>query len=231
MPAHRGLWFVCKLPVSSNQVVNRRRKRKASDRFDEVIETADGDTPLGTTTVPTKTTDGGKKPRRKKAAGEKPSLLRRDSSTDLVETIIPWPEHFKFLSQLHRALNLVYTFCCTRKHFATTYDNIKSAVEAHTKKALKIEDVAQVKTLIPRAINFAFVDEDMLLVTIMGEEDGIKGGRAEHFRSLAEDESAPRGPTDGEFEGDSCSSNLWMEISKGRSSIRRLDCPRRRHRN
>jgi len=80
----------------------------------------------------------------------------------------------KQLSQLHRALNLVYTFYCTRKHFATTFENIKSAVEGHIKRLLLIEDVAQVKALIPRAITFAYVDEDMLLVTIMGEEDGIK---------------------------------------------------------
>ncbi len=55
------------------------------------------------------------------------------------------------------------------------------------------EDVAQVKALVPRAINFAYVDEEHLLVTLMGEEDGVKGGRAEHFRSLQEDEN---GPTD-----------------------------------
>jgi DEAD/DEAH box helicase domain-containing protein len=89
-------------------------------------------------------------------------------------------------------LNLVYTFCCTRKHFATTWDNIKAAVERHIKRPLVEDDVAQVKALIPRAINFAYVDEEHLLVTLMGEEDGVKGGRAEHFRSLQEDENAPK---------------------------------------
>lgn len=181
----------------SNQIVNRKRKRKepTQDKNEPPVDT-NTDSPSSTSTVPTKTTDGGKKPRRTKGAGGKPPILRRNSSTTLVETTIPWPDHFKYLSQLHRALNLVYTFCCTRKHFATTFENIKSAVEGHIKKPLLIEDVAQVKALIPRAITFAYVDEDMLMVTIMGEEDGIRGGKAEHFRSLAEDESGPKEPDD-----------------------------------
>ena len=170
----------------SHQVVPRKRRRKASPQ----AEDESADSPLSTTSsVPTKIQDGGKKARRKKGNGDKPPLLRHSSSTKLTETSIPWPEHFKQLSQLHRALNLVHTFCCTRKHFATTFDNIKSAVEGHIKRPLLVEDVAQVKAIVPRAINFAYVDEDMLQVTVMGEQDGVKGGRAEHFRSLAEDES------------------------------------------
>jgi DEAD/DEAH box helicase domain-containing protein len=156
------------------------------------------ESPSSTSTIPTKTQDGGKKPRRTKVAGANPPILRHSSSTNLVETSVSWPDHLKQLSQLHRALNLVYTFCYTRKHFATTFENMKSAAEGHTKRPLLIEDVAQVKALIPRAITFAYVDEDMLLVTIMGEEDGIKGGRTDHFRSLAEDES-------GQKEAENCS--------------------------
>ena len=175
----------------SNQVVNRKRKRKAAppEETQTPPPSYGYDAATNTTTVPTKTTDGGKKPRRAKGAGPKPPLLRRNSSTNLVETTIPWPDHFKYLSQLHRALNLVYTFCCTRKHFATTFDVIKSSVEGHIKRPLLVDDVAQVKALAPRAIAFAYVDEDALLVTIMGEEDGIKGGRAERFRSMDVDEN------------------------------------------
>ena len=174
----------------SNQIVHRKRKRKAPTA-NESQTSANGepDSPPSHSTIPTKTHDGGQKPQRAQSANGKPSILRRNSSTNLVETTIPWPDHFKQLSQLHRALTLVYTFCCTRKHFATTFDNIKSAVEGHIKKPLLVEEVAQVKALVPRAINFAYVDEEMLMVTIMGEEDGIKGRRADHFRSLAEDES------------------------------------------
>ncbi|MCJ1297485.1 hypothetical protein MMC08_000272 [Hypocenomyce scalaris] len=171
----------------SNQIV-RKKKRKAS------IEPAEPTTqpPLGgesqttTTTVITKTHDGGKKPRRNpnaKSGTSKPALLRRKSST-VVETTIPWPEHFNKLAQTHRALNLVYTFCCTRKHLATTFQIIKKAVEGHIKRELLVEDVAQIKALVPRAINFAYVDEALLQVAVLGEEDGIKGGRAKEFRSL-----------------------------------------------
>ena len=182
----------------SNRVVHKPRKRKAAVQ-DHVATPEDGESQESTTTtVPTKTNDGGKKPRRTKANGEKVPLLRKTSSTNLVESSIPWPIDLTRLAQVHRALNLVYTFCCTRKHLATTFDTIKSAVEGHIKRPLLIEDVARIKALIPRAINFAYVDEDMLQVTIMGEEDGIKGGRADHFRSLGQDESAMKAEASGQ---------------------------------
>lgn len=102
----------------------------------------------------------------------------------MVETTIPWPAELTRLGLTHRALNLVYTFCCTRKHLATTYETIKGAVENHIKRELTIEEVSAIKALIPRAVNFDYVDESALQVTMMGEEDGIKGGRAKEFRSI-----------------------------------------------
>ncbi|KIW34037.1 uncharacterized protein PV07_00839 [Cladophialophora immunda] len=171
--------------------VNRKRKRPAKDQGPQETDPSLVPPIAATTKVPTKTHDGGSKPRRSKGVST-PALSRTSSSSSLVESEVPWPDHFKYLCQLHRALNIVYTFCCTRKHFATTWDNIKSAVEGHIKKPLIEDDVAQVKALLPRAINFAYVDEEHLMVTLMGEEDGVRGGRADHFRSLEEDESAPR---------------------------------------
>jgi DEAD/DEAH box helicase domain-containing protein len=178
----------------SNIPINRKRKRKtAAELAGEVVaEALDS-----SATVPTKDHDGGSKPARRAKGGAKAPLLRRSSSTNLIESDVPWPDHFTYLNRLHGALNLVYTFCCTRKHFATTWDNIKSTVEGHIKRPLVVEDVAQVKALMPRAINFAYVDEEHLLVTIMGEEDGVKGGRADHFRSLQEDESERKEKADG----------------------------------
>ncbi|MCJ1484285.1 hypothetical protein MMC06_004453 [Schaereria dolodes] len=165
----------------SNQTV-RKRKRKSLPPEEFSNDTS----PTTTKTIPTKVQDGGKKPRRTPNAKDgisKPSLLRRDSST-MVETNITWPTHFTRLAQTHRALNLVYTFCCTRKHLATTFETIRTAVEGHIKRELLIEDVAQIKALVPRAINFAYVSEAMLQVTVIGEEDGVKGGRVKEFRSL-----------------------------------------------
>src|SRR5665213_3324786 len=132
----------------SNQVINRKRKRKVNEPAPAEGESSET-SPDSATTIPTKTHDGGSKPRRTKAT-VKPPILRRNSSTNLVESDIPWPDHFKYLDRLHRALSLVYTFCSTRKHFATTWDNIKSTVEEHIKRPLVVEDVAQVKALIPR---------------------------------------------------------------------------------
>lgn len=85
----------------------------------------------------------------------------------------PWPDFFKRLSQTHRALNLVYTFCCTRKHLATTFDNIRAAVQAQMGgRELTVEDVARIKALIPRAVRFEYVDEAVL--EVMGSLEGVK---------------------------------------------------------
>ncbi|EKG10099.1 Helicase [Macrophomina phaseolina MS6] len=176
----------------TNKTVRRPRKRKAQDGTP-----AEGDQPdqhaqsldtgqaassaSATATVPTKTHDGGKKPRRTKKYDANPTLQRGASST-FVESSVPWPEHFTKLQQTYRALNLVYTFCCTRKHFATTLDNIKSTVEGHIKRELLVDDVAQIKALVPWAINFVYVDEAMLQVNLMGSEDNMAGRKAHEFR-------------------------------------------------
>jgi len=159
----------------SNQIL-RKRKRKAlsTDVPDEGYP--DDPNSSTSTTLPTKAHDG-------LGTGKRPPLLRPSSST-VIETTIPWPESFSKLAQTHRALNLVYTFCCTRKHLATTFETIKKAVEGHIKRELLVTDVARIKALVPRAINFTYVDESSLQVAVLGEEDGIKGGRAKEFRSL-----------------------------------------------
>jgi len=158
--------------VSKQVVRNRKRKtlepEQSTDNLEESITTNTS------TTVPTKAHDGGKKPRRTVKDASRPNL-QRSSSSNVVETSIPWPAEFTALAQTHKALNLVYTFCCTRKHLATTFDTIRSAVEANTKRFLTIEEVAKVKTLVPNAINFQYVDELSLQVALMGEEDMRKG--------------------------------------------------------
>ena len=169
----------------SSQTV-RRNKRKAP--FDNPEAGLLGALPaISTSTNGTKTHDGGKKHRRApkdtNTGNDKPPLLRRDSSI-VIESSIPWPDELTKLAQTHRALNLVYTFCCTRKHLATTFETIKTAVEGHIKRELLISDIAWIKTLLPRAIQFAYVDESSLQVAMLGEENGIKGGRAKELQSL-----------------------------------------------
>ncbi|EGP88145.1 uncharacterized protein MYCGRDRAFT_40769 [Zymoseptoria tritici IPO323] len=165
--------------VTVPQITNRKRKRKTVPNPEEEdaipVSTPDGSiTDATTTTVPTKQTGGGAKPRRTKSATTKPSL-KRNASSAVIETSIPWPPAFTQLSQTHKALNLVYTFCCTRKHFATTLENLRSTVEANLKRELTTEDVAKVKCLVPHAINFQYVDETLLQVALMGEEDLRQG--------------------------------------------------------
>ena len=168
----------------SNQIVRKRKREIHTEASEEAGEKAAA--AATGTTIPTKTHDGGKKPRRTtnaNAGKAKPPLLRRESST-IVESTITWPDHFTRLAQTYRALNLVYTFCCTRKHLATTFETLKKAVEGHIRRDLLVGDVTQIKALVPRAVNFAYVDEASLKVAVLGEDDGIRGGRAKEFRSL-----------------------------------------------
>lgn len=114
----------------------------------------------GTDSNSTKTSRAPRQPRKPKASSKRtPSA--------------PWPDEFKDLARTHRALNLVYTFCCTRKHFATTFNNIKNAVQAQLggKSELTVEDIARMKALLPRAMRLEYVDEARLKVMAVGENE------------------------------------------------------------
>lgn len=88
----------------------------------------------------------------------------------------PWPQELKTLARTHRALNLVYTFCCTRKHFATTFDNIKTAVQAQLgdNHQLTVDDIARLKVLLPRSVRLEYVDEAKLEVMTVGEREALE---------------------------------------------------------
>ncbi len=130
--------------------------------------------------------------KRKSVQGKSPSNHQNSSACG---TKVPWPNHFIKLRQTHRALNLVYTFCCTRKHLATTFATIKKTVEGHIKRDLLVDDIAQIKSLIPNAINFAYVDQASLQVAVMGDEDSIQRGRDKdvHFLDVSVGEKASHG--------------------------------------
>jgi DEAD/DEAH box helicase domain-containing protein len=176
----------------SNQII-RKRKRKDVEGPDGTDNSsppseAGSETSTNTSTIPTKTHDGGSKPRRAPNAKQPPKLARNASSFSAsVTSTISWPPSFQTLEKTHRALNVVFTFCSTRKHLATTFDNIKSAVEGHIKRELKIEDVAQIVALRPGGINFAYVDEAMLQVDVRGAErdDTFKSGKADSWHAAA----------------------------------------------
>jgi DEAD/DEAH box helicase domain-containing protein len=83
---------------------------------------------------------------KRKAVSSAPPAKRRrkqlspskDGSAHSTETndIDPssWTQEFQQLEQVFRSLNTVYTFCCTRKHFPTTFENLKSSVENLTRR-------------------------------------------------------------------------------------------------
>ncbi|KAL3474895.1 hypothetical protein BJX99DRAFT_247939 [Aspergillus californicus] len=104
---------------------------------------------------------------RKPATKQQKTQQRKPSS--------PWPDVFKALFRTHRALNLVYTFCSARSHFATTFDNIKKAVQAQSGTELTVEDIARVKVLLPRAIRLEYVDATKLDVLSAGDREEIQG--------------------------------------------------------
>ena len=181
-----------KAATVSNQLV-RKRKRKIADGPQTPSPDADPDHPIidpvvstTTATISTKTHDGGTKARRTAKAKEPPRLARSQSSFSTpVTSCIPWPPAFQSLEKTHRALNLVYTFCSTRKHVITTFETIKSAVEGHIQKDLEIEDVVKIVALRPGGINFAYVDEAMLQIDVRGSErdDTFKTARNKTWTS------------------------------------------------
>lgn len=149
-----------------------KRKRVAANEPDT------GNSPKGndeTTTLKNKPTA---KRRTNGVKNIKPSLTKEVSR--IIECTIEWPLSFKSLDKTHKALNLVVTFCCTRRHVATTFDTIKSAVETHIHRPLTVEEVASIVALRPEAINFAYVDELMLELDIKGSErdDTFKTGKS-----------------------------------------------------
>ncbi|QPH09921.1 hypothetical protein C2857_000986 [Epichloe festucae Fl1] len=116
--------------------------------------------------------------------------LKKELSRE-VPCVIEWPDLFKSLEKTHRALNLVFTFCCTRKHLATTFATIKSAVETHTKQPLSENEVALIVALRPEGINFTYVDEFMLQLDVRGSErdDTFKSSRPSRSQAPVHDAS------------------------------------------
>ena len=175
-----------KAATVSNQIVKKRKRKQNDEGRGESPTEASFEASSSTSTVATKTHDGGAKPRRTPKAKQPPKLSRDASSmSNAVTSAVPWPASFQLLEKTHRALNLVFTFCSTRKHLATTFDNIKATVEGHIKRELRIEDVARIVALRPGGINFAYVDEAMLQVDVRGSErdDTFKGGRAKTWHT------------------------------------------------
>ncbi|OIW31752.1 P-loop containing nucleoside triphosphate hydrolase protein [Coniochaeta ligniaria NRRL 30616] len=169
-----------------------KRKRRTKTPAPDIASRDSSPSVAGSTPVPDADgQDGPSSSRRTKVKkGRAAGIKRSETAIKPVECVVEWPEWLKTLEKTHRALNLVFTFCCTRKHLVTTFDTIRSAVEANTKRDLRIDDVAAIVSLRADAIKFAYVDEVMLQIDVQGaeKEDTFKTGR---FRGKGSQAFAP----------------------------------------
>ncbi|KAI2635414.1 hypothetical protein GGS21DRAFT_81115 [Xylaria nigripes] len=152
-------------------IIKRKRKRPGSDVEEELARFGDGASSTDNTrSVSTETV--GRKDHNviTEVAKDAPAGKAAAQRQKNVERTIDWPPLFTELEKTHRALNLVLTFCSTRKHIATTFETIRSAVESHTKRELKVEDIAAIAALRPEGVFFGYVDEVILQTDIKGAE-------------------------------------------------------------
>ncbi|GAA5888384.1 hypothetical protein JCM6882_008599 [Rhodosporidiobolus microsporus] len=88
----------------------------------------------------------------------------KDKMEKLLVPSVDLPEHFSRLEKTFKALNTVYTFCSARKSMATTFDVLKGGVENLLKRPLEMHDIAQIKSLLPEVVSFAYISSDVLRV-------------------------------------------------------------------
>ncbi|SZF03535.1 unnamed protein product [Blumeria hordei] len=143
--------------VSESSKPTRKRKRQVEKNVDreELHPT--------TTVTASESTNSNTGPQKFSQTTLSKVDCEHDSS---IRSNILWPDFFKKLEKTHRALNLVFTFCCTRKQLATTFDTIKAAVENHIHRQLEIKEVAQIVALRPRGMSFTYVNKNLLQLDV-----------------------------------------------------------------
>ncbi|TRX97800.1 hypothetical protein FHL15_001555 [Xylaria flabelliformis] len=175
-----------KAATVSNRIIKRKRKRTGSDTGEQ---SPSGDGTPTHSVDPTDVTGNDLSTDTKEiqkdavASTDASGRQKKKKGIQKVQCLIDWPLRFTELVKTHRALNLVFTFCSTRRHLATTFDTIRSAVESHTKRELQVEDVAAIVAIRPEGIYFGYVDEIMLQTDIKGAERDMtfKSGRSKHI--------------------------------------------------
>ncbi|KAF7311613.1 DEAD H helicase [Mycena kentingensis (nom. inval.)] len=82
-----------------------------------------------------------------------------------VDKVAPeWPPYFNELFKVFKALNTVLAFVSSRKHMASSFPSIRASVESLLKRPLDLEDVAQLKSLLPDLVSFAYTPRNALMV-------------------------------------------------------------------
>ncbi|KAJ7771770.1 hypothetical protein B0H16DRAFT_1660723 [Mycena metata] len=75
-----------------------------------------------------------------------------------------WPQYFHDLFKVYKALNTVLAFVSSRKQLATSFHSIRASVENLLKRPLDLDSVAELKTLLPGLVKFAYIPRNELLV-------------------------------------------------------------------
>ncbi|GAA6037733.1 hypothetical protein JCM8097_002314 [Rhodosporidiobolus ruineniae] len=99
-----------------------------------------------------------------KGKGKGRAKTGKEKMEKLLVPSVEFPEHFARLEKTFKALNTVYTFVSARKSMATTFDVLKGGVENLLKRPLEMHDIAQIKSLLPDVISFAYISSDNLRV-------------------------------------------------------------------
>ncbi|KAL6881536.1 P-loop containing nucleoside triphosphate hydrolase protein [Trichoderma novae-zelandiae] len=171
-----------RLPPATSELGDQKSRK----RVHEENSPGDGDSRQA---IPTTITEKG--PRKKRRESSQKQRDPIDGSNSSVPPSLPWTDALQALERAHRALNLVYTFCSTRKHVITTFDTLRAAVESHIKKELTIQDVAQMVALRPEAMKFEYVNELMLQLNVRGaqRDDVFKSSQSSMSQTPAHDAS------------------------------------------
>ncbi|KAJ7043253.1 P-loop containing nucleoside triphosphate hydrolase protein [Mycena alexandri] len=75
-----------------------------------------------------------------------------------------WPQYFHDLFKVYKALNTVLAFVSSRKQLATSFHSIRASVENLLKRPLDLDSVAELKTLLPDLVKFAYIPRNEHLV-------------------------------------------------------------------
>ncbi|KAK0448318.1 P-loop containing nucleoside triphosphate hydrolase protein [Desarmillaria tabescens] len=100
--------------------------------------------------VPSTSTKVANRPTKKP---KKSTNFQGSKQPDLTE----WPNHFKLLFKVFKALNTVLAFVSSRRELATSFPVIRQSVENITKQPLELAQVAELKALLPEIITFSYV--------------------------------------------------------------------------
>ncbi|KAJ6606558.1 P-loop containing nucleoside triphosphate hydrolase protein [Mycena vulgaris] len=92
---------------------------------------------------------------------------------------VAWPQYFHDLFKVYKALNTVLAFVSSRKQLATSFHTIRSSVESLLKRPLDLENVAELKTLLPELVKFAYMPRNEIMVQ---DQASSRTSRSADFR-------------------------------------------------